>query len=594
MMSSSLSPTHALVSALTRRLLSFRAQYVLAAALILFTSVVVLALLNTRHAVRRSQDLASKRVMVEAFDRLTDALLEAESAQRGYLLTGNRVFLDAFRNAEGEVLRYEGQMRIIPPEDQYLVETLERLTFEKLSRLRRNIDLRTDAGIEASIDAIKNRAGKDSIDEIRRILDDLRKRDREKLRDMTAVADHSVRRSLWSGILLLVVASVLVGVAILLISRDSRKRAQAERESIQAREKTDVWAHELEKANWDARFLNEFSETLGVCLSDDEAYQTVAAYLRRLFPHAQGALAMIKSSRNMVETIATWNPSVDQNSIYSPEDCHALRCGTLYLREEGSLKMVCRHFTEGEGRDGNYLCMPLIAQGETLGVLHLDFGSERWGADRLKLAFNLVSHSSMKLANLKLRDTLKSQSIRDPLTGLYNRRYMEEAFERELGRADRRRSQMGVIMADLDHFKRYNDSFGHEAGDRVLQEVATVLTGSFRREDIVCRYGGEEFVSIIPEVQREELVERAQLVCARIRRIRIQHRGQLLGSISISLGVVMYPTDARTQDELLSKADAALFRAKRNGRDCVIEYSAEDFERKEHSKPQPSSPRAGV
>lgn len=580
-MSSSLSPVSIVFLALQKCLVSFRPQYVLATALILFTSVVLMALLDTRHAVRRSQDLASKRVMGEAFDRVTDALLEAESAQRGYLLTGDRAFLDAFKNAEGEVLRYEGQMRRISPEDQHLVETLRRLTFEKLSRLRRNIDLRTDAGIEASAEAIRSRSGKDSIDEIRRILDDLRKRDRERLRDMTAAAERSVQRSLWSGILLLVVASALVGGAILLISRDSKRRATAERESIQAREKTDLWAHELEKANWDARFVNEFSDTLGVCLSDDEVHQTIAAYLHRLFPHAHGALAMIKSSRNMVEIIATWNSSSGQNSIYGPEDCHALRCGTLYLREMGSLKMVCRHFAEGS--DGNYLCMPLIAQGETLGVLHLDFGSERWADDRVKLILNLVAHSSMKLANLKLRDTLRSQSIRDPLTGLYNRRYMEEAFERELGRADRRGSHVGVIMGDLDHFKRYNDTFGHEAGDRVLQEVATVLTGSFRREDIVCRYGGEEFVAIIPDVQREELVERAQLVCTRIRRVRIQHRGQLLGSISISLGVAIYPTHATTQDELLSKADAALFRAKRNGRDCVVECSGETSEEAEPS-----------
>jgi diguanylate cyclase (GGDEF)-like protein len=150
---------------------------------------------------------------------------------------------------------------------------------------------------------------------------------------------------------------------------------------------------------------------------------------------------------------------------------------------------------------------------------------------------------------------------------------MEECLERELSRADRSGKQVSVIMADLDHFKRFNDNFGHEAGDRVLQEVAVVLLDSFRREDIVCRYGGEELLVIVPELEREEATARAKAVRENIHQIRIQHQHQLLGAVTASFGVAAYPNDAKTQAELLRKADVALYQAKRSGRDRVVAYS---------------------
>jgi diguanylate cyclase (GGDEF)-like protein len=181
----------------------------------------------------------------------------------------------------------------------------------------------------------------------------------------------------------------------------------------------------------------------------------------------------------------------------------------------------------------------------------------------------VAEHIALALANLKLQDTLRSQSIRDPLTGLFNRRYMEESLEREMRRAGRGRHPVGIIMLDLDHFKRFNDTFGHEAGDTLLREVGAVLQRSIRGEDIACRYGGEEFTLIMPEASLLDAAQRAEQLREAIRSMNIHHRRQQLGPVTISLGVAIYPDHGPTGDAVLRAADAALYQAKARGRDRV-------------------------
>ncbi len=178
--------------------------------------------------------------------------------------------------------------------------------------------------------------------------------------------------------------------------------------------------------------------------------------------------------------------------------------------------LLCRHVPPAGC--GGYLCVPLIAQGETLGVLHLESGPQSEGQEvgvavpKEQLALTVAEDMALALANLRLRETLRSQAIRDPLTGLFNRRYMEETLERELKRAKRTGGSMAVIMMDLDHFKDYNDTFGHNAGDEILSALGDLVKGQIRGEDIACRYGGEEFVLIIPGAAMEVALERAELL----------------------------------------------------------------------------------
>jgi diguanylate cyclase (GGDEF)-like protein len=177
---------------------------------------------------------------------------------------------------------------------------------------------------------------------------------------------------------------------------------------------------------------------------------------------------------------------------------------------------------------------------------------------------------SLALANLRLQETLRSLSIRDPLTGVFNRRFMEASLERELARARRAGHSLGVLMIDIDHFKLFNDTHGHEAGDVLLAGFAELLRRSFREEDIVCRYGGEEFLVLLPGSSSDQTVARALSVCEAVRSFEPYHQRRPLGRISVSVGVASFPEDGSSDEALVRAADAALYRAKHEGRDRVV------------------------
>ena len=231
------------------------------------------------------------------------------------------------------------------------------------------------------------------------------------------------------------------------------------------------------------------------------------------------------------------------------------------------------------------LCIPLVAQGETLGVLtlldnidHLDFNTPDGVPSKQKLALALSESIALSLANIKLREALRSQSICDSLTGLYNRRYMEETLERELRRAERKQLHLGFVMMDLDHFKQFNDTFGHEAGDFLLKEFSIFVQSRIRKEDIFCRYGGEEFVLIFPETSLQDTVHRADQIRDSLQHLHLIQQGRPLGAVTVSAGVSAYP-DHGLVHSLLQVADAALYWAKAEGRNRVMSGESEDVQR---------------
>jgi diguanylate cyclase (GGDEF)-like protein len=328
--------------------------------------------------------------------------------------------------------------------------------------------------------------------------------------------------------------------------------------------------------NREITVLGELGESLQSCLSVEEAHQLITASAQVLFPGSSGAVCMIASSRDMVEALATWGSATLPLTVFEPKDCLALRRGRLHRFDAEPASLACIHL--GENRQVGAMCVPMMAHGETLGLLYVTPApgnanktpaTEQVSSEE-RLARTLAEQSALALANLKMRDALKTQSIRDPLTGLFNRRYMEESFNRELRRATRKQSALGILMIDIDHFKSLNDTFGHEAGDAVLRSFGTLLQEHFRAEDIVCRYGGEEFTVILPEASLEAAHQRSVELCQASKRMLVQHRGQTLRPISISVGVAVLGEHGMAADTLLSAADAALYSAKQQGRDRVI------------------------
>src|SRR5262249_28463606 len=232
--------------------------------------------------------------------------------------------------------------------------------------------------------------------------------------------------------------------------------------------------------------------------------------------------------------------------FFAPQDCWALRRGRGHFSGDSSQAVSCAHVSEP--RPSRSLCMPMMAHGEAIGLLYIDTGrlenenrqsnpSDKSQQEVIKI---IAEQASLALANLKLREVLRTQSIRDPLTNLYNRRYMEESLERELSRAVRKNAPLSLMMIDVDHFKRFNDTFGHDAGDLVLRSLGNQLQTRLRREDIICRYGGEEFVVILPEASLDTGVKRAEQLREVTKEMVTEFRGQTLGRITLSIGVASF------------------------------------------------------
>jgi diguanylate cyclase (GGDEF)-like protein/PAS domain S-box-containing protein len=319
--------------------------------------------------------------------------------------------------------------------------------------------------------------------------------------------------------------------------------------------------------------LSQMGTLLECCASTKEAYVVARESVRKFFPEAvSGTLFTFRASRNVVETAVSWGDLRGSDLFFNPQSCWALRRGRPHWCESGGEGIVCPHLAECP--PGRHLCLPMVGQGETSGVLHLEFScSEAEPADlfaaRERLGIAVAGQIALSLASLQLRETLRDQSIRDPLTRLFNRRFMQESLEREMIRARRKRHSLSLLVLDIDHFKRFNDTFGHDAGDYVLQSVADLLRDFFRGDDVVCRCGGEEFSVILPESIARDAALRAEELRAKLKGLKVAYKEAHLGPISVSIGISAFPEHCSNTDQLLKIADQCLYQSKREGRDRV-------------------------
>jgi diguanylate cyclase (GGDEF)-like protein/PAS domain S-box-containing protein len=324
--------------------------------------------------------------------------------------------------------------------------------------------------------------------------------------------------------------------------------------------------------------LSEMGDLLQCCATTEEAYSVVAQSVKKLFSApVSGMLYAFKSSRNALESVAIWGESHSSEAVFAPEVCWALRRGHPHWSGDASQGLSCAHLKDPA--KATHLCVPMVGQGDTLGILCLEFPNAeqartRVGADasresQQRLATTVAAQVALSLASLRLRETLRDQSIRDPLTGLFNRRFMQESLDRELQRAKRKKRPLTVIFIDLDHFKRFNDTFGHAAGDLILRTMGELFLRHFRGDDVICRYGGEEFAIILPESSAKDAAKRANLLRIEASKISMRHLGQVLDSVTLSIGVATFPENGSTTEQILRMADQCLYQSKTEGRDRV-------------------------
>lgn len=348
------------------------------------------------------------------------------------------------------------------------------------------------------------------------------------------------------------------------------KVAERTQELAQAQDQLRTSLAELQQYTGEIEGVSDLVQLLHSCLTIDEAHRQVALVLPRFFP--AGALLMLNPSRNLLDSVAVWGSASVMPGPFSPDTCWALRRGAAHLVQPDNFALPCGHV--GQTSQADHLCVPLVGQGESLGVLYIQVPANPASASVLqrtqRLAVTVAGQMSLAFANLMLRETMKNQSARDPLTGLFNRRHMEEFLARELLRANRNHKPLAVFMIDLDHFKRFNDSFGHEAGDILLREVGALFSAQIRGGDVACRYGGEEFLLILMDANLEAARQRAEALKEQVRGLQVHHRGQILRQVTISIGIAAYPDHGTSAQEMINAADKALYRAKTSGRDRIV------------------------
>jgi len=350
--------------------------------------------------------------------------------------------------------------------------------------------------------------------------------------------------------------------------RDITARKQTEVEIWKANEELVALVAELKKRDEEMQLLNRMNDLLQACMTQVEAYQVITLIAGELFASQTGYLAILNPCDQHFEKVASWGSEGLMETTFSWEDCWAMRRGQLHEVVDPQVGLLCRHFVHPP--ENSYMCVPLMVQGETLGVLCL-LGGERKGEHLIdqQLAVGMGEGIKLALSNIELRENLREQTIHDPLTGLYNRRYLEDNLARELYRAKRQNTPLCVSILDIDHFKHMNDTFGHAAGDALLRELGRILRENLRMSDIACRFGGDEFVLILPDSSLDDTRQRMQQILELVKQLRIWQGDQLLESLTVSVGVALATEHNFNGREILRAADEALYSAKQARRDLV-------------------------
>lgn len=356
-----------------------------------------------------------------------------------------------------------------------------------------------------------------------------------------------------------------------LLEAEAAERRRAEDALQDSNAQLREWVEELERLHREMSRLSDMSNLLQACQTRDEAYAALAHASHMLFTNVDGCIYIYPPSRDQLAVVTRWGASPPPESALDASDCWGLRRGRLHHTAAGRDQVRCTH--AGDASCATY-CMPLMARGDILGLLHLRINAddEREGGTvrrRDQLVEAVAEQISLAIANLELRAALEVQSIRDPLTGLFNRRYFEESLTRELRRADRGGTKVAVMIADVDRFKQFNDTHGHVAGDLALREIAASLQELARGEDVVTRYGGEEIAIVMADTPPDVALERARGFVDAVRALRIEWHGTLLPRLTISIGLALYPDHGDTVYAVVDAADGALYRAKAHGRDRV-------------------------
>lgn len=539
-----------------------------AVAIILVMSTVAILPMIVNRQVTVVMDELDNAANIERLQlTLLELLLNAETAQRGFVVTGSERFLEPYYLALNTIPSTQAALRneMTSKAEVDRAEAIERATAAKMRTVTETINLRRDQGFGAAAALIATGTGKAQMDVLRQLigkeLSFYAQRRSQLGAQLRSTANSAATASLVATLtnILFLAGMLFAGQRVL------RQRNAAEHKAQAAADHAEVTAQRMSSQN-DLLFRSaELMHSLELAESVDESAGIIASYLPRLLPRLSGSLYLYNNSRDILERKAGWGNFEGEPEIIEALDCWALRRGSphLFLGGDG---LACRHAADAQV---DRLCLPLVTQGDVIGCITVT-GDELGKGEESQRAWigQVAEQLGLALSNVKLRVSLRQQSIIDPLTQLYNRRYLDEVLKRELARSSRSGAPLSVLVLDLDHFKRINDTYGHEGGDAILRKVATALRENIRSGDVACRMGGEEMVVLLPECDTDNAVKRADALRLVIAAGDVLHNGQRIGATA-SIGVASYPDHGYNVQTLIHAADLALYEAKHEGRNCV-------------------------
>ncbi len=547
--------------------------------LLLTLSLLMAGSIRMLYTYRESTESLKNRY--EAYNDLVSLLSlikDIETARRGYFLMGDPAYLGPYYSALPKIEPLINSINLnamTTPELRPALDELVPLINMKIELARESIDTMSEHERGSIRLEELSSEGKAIMDQLREKFDELLRLEGNNI----VVLAQENRRIITSTFLVLVggctLGVILLVSLIVFLLREQLKRERFQLLSEHSREELALRVQELAERNERVQQLGIMTDMLQTSMDMDEAFAVMRQYLPRLFPKTSGALCLTSESRNLVEAKVLWGPDETTESMFAPVDCWALRRGQVYLSNlSNEDEVTCKHLKLG--LSASSMCIPMMAQGESCGLLNLHFHEVREISNVEQQFVEACSEQiALAVSNLKLQQTLRNQATRDPLTGLYNRRFMEESLDRELLRAARNPSHsLGLMILDIDHFKKFNDTHGHAAGDAVIRDLGHFLHGIIRGSDIACRYGGEELVVILPEASKSDTMHRAEWIREKIHGLEIRHQNLTLKNLTLSIGVASYPDDGETVENLLKAADDALYRAKKAGRDRVMAAEA--------------------
>jgi diguanylate cyclase (GGDEF)-like protein len=566
--------------------------FVLLCAIGLFFLVYWMAISTQRAASHSEQTIARGEILLRN-------LTEAFASARGYVLTGRPELAADYRAAVDETTNDLSALQRLQLEDPAQAAEVQAIRADVL-RLEKDwaAPLLDQVNRGQKPDLVKAlQDGENRMKLVRSKV--LRLLSEDRAQNMAAVdaAERAMGRLLVFGVSL----SLLLAAALLLVTRVvTRVIAEPVLQLIRASEQVSrgdfepslpppadnefgvlsrSFAHMTDVVRRDREeiaALNKFSEAVTQCTSEREVYDHLLHWLRARFKPRQVIIFKLNPQENFMEAVESLVPLPEELRawpvIEEPHKCKAVRAGRYFRVNDVTAEPLCpsRFALPAEG---SYYCGPLIAGGIIIGAVRLEGLKDFWTPERERLLESYLSGAASALSNLRLLATMTEQANVDMLTGLYNRRFLEDYAHKLLAMARRREQPVGVIMMDLDHFKSFNDIYGHEIGDRILRQFAKTITTSMRETNLASRYGGEEFVLLLPDAGPKAcllVAERIRL--ATLRMVVPSGTEKALPQVSVSLGIAVFPEHGQSFEEVLQASDKALYESKHAGRNRATLY----------------------